>query len=345
MLARHALRRPKVRLAATAALLLLCAAPVVAKKPLKEIKIDCADGDSINHALERQETELILYISGICTEDVVVRRDNVKLLGTDPALDGIQAATVDATYGAALFIRSSRYVEVENLQLTGAKHAGLIIEDSRRAVNLRNLQIEGNLEVGFRAANSLVVGYDLSITGNGIAGIGLSETAYLRCTDCVVYDNPSDTFGFGIVGSAGALATMIGGSVSGRWPISFRFNAVADLNQTDVSGEVAIDAQGSASVTVKGATVDGSIRVDSDSQVELANSRQALNPLPGGNVVTGGSQLTATGTTLIGETAFDEFSNGVFRGTTSLETLACSSGGDAVCDAGVTVTSSSCSSC
>ncbi len=333
--------------AAIAVLLLIGAGPLAAApKPLKVLNIDCAKGDSINHALDRNETELIINIAGICTEDVVVRRDRVTLRGVDPAVDGIQAATVDDPYGAALYIRGARRVNVENLQLTGGKHAGLLIEDVRRSTILRNLRIEGNQEVGLVASNSLVVGFDLWITGNGIAGVGLSETAYLRCDDCTVADNPSADQGFGVIGSAGALATLFRGSITAGLPLSFRFNSVAALNGTTVTGYVALDARDSGSISVQGATIDGAIRADGDSRIELRNSRQVFNPVPGGNVVSGASQMTvAAGSMLIGETAFDEFSNGLFSQGSSLETLACATGSNAICSADVSLTSSSCSSC
>lgn len=323
----------------------LAAAPAFAK-PLKIVDIDCADGDSINKALEKRDTELIINIAGICTEDVVVRRDRVTLRGTDPALDGIRAATVDDPFGATLFIRGARLVNVENLQLTGGKHAGLLIEDARRNVILRNLHIEGNQEVGLLASNALVVGFDLLITNNGIAGMGLSETAYLRCDDCRIADNPTATLGYGVVSSAGALVQLNRGSVSARFPLSIRFNSVAAVTGTTLTGTVAVDASGSAQITVQNATIDGSIRADGDSRIEFFNSQQIFNPVAGGNRITGASQMNAyAGTLLIGETTFDEFSNGMLSQASTLETLTCSSGSDAICSADVGILGSNCSSC
>jgi hypothetical protein len=212
----------------------------------------------------------------------------------------------------------------------GGKHAGLTIEDARRNVILRNLRIEANQEVGLQASNSLVAGFNLSITGNGIAGVGLSETAYLRCDDCTIADNPGPGRGFGVVGSAGALATLIRGSISARFPLSFRFSSVADAYGTALIGDVALDARGSAQIT----------------EIELRNSQQIFNPASGGNVVSGASQLTATaGSMLIGETVFDEFSNGIFSQESTLESLDCATSSDAICAANVSKSSSTCWSC
>ena len=323
----------------------LVATPAEAK-PFKEVTVICADGDSINKELARRDTELLINIVGICTEDVVVRRDRVTLRGADPALDGIRAATVDDPYGAALFIRGGRIINVENLQLTGAKHAGLLVEDVRRNVVLRNLRIESNREVGLLASNSLVVGFGLSINNNGLAGVGLSENAYLRCEDCIVEDNPSASAGFGVLASAGAFLTFTRGSIAAQFPLSMRFNSVGDVQGAEITGLVALDASGSARIRARGTTIDGSIRADQDSQLDLRNCRQAFNPAPGGNVVTGASQMSVSaGTQLIGETVFDEFSTGLFSGAAALESLACSGGADAICEAGVTMTSSSCGSC
>ena len=326
--------------------LLQLGAPSLEAKPFKQIDVECAKGDSINDALDRRDTELLINIIGICTEDVMVARDRVTLRGTDPAVDGIQAATIDDPYGAALFIRGARRVAVENLQLTGAKHAGLLIEDSRRDVVLRNLWIEGNKESGLLASNSLVVGFDLWITGNGIFGVGLSETALLRCEDCTIADNPAAGQGFGLVASAGALATLTRGSISAQFPLTLRYNSVATVTGTTLTGYVAVNASGSANVTLSNANIDGSIRADGDSQIELRNSQQVFNPVPGGNVVSGASQMTVTaGSILIGETAFDEFSNGIFGQGSTLETLTCATGSDVMCHANVGKSTSSCGSC
>lgn len=352
MNARHLLRHlRRVRYAllgliAIALLLQLGAAPLAAQKPPKVMDIDCADGDSINRAVSRRYRELIINIKGICVEDVVVARDRVTLRGTDPAVDGIQAASTDDPYGAALFIRGGREVTVENLQLTGGRHAGLAIEDVRRSTILRNLRIEGNKEVGLQASNSLVMGFDLSITGNGLAGVGISETAYFRCQDCTIADNPAAGQGFGVLASAGAMMTLTRGSVSAEFPLSFRFNSVADVNGTTVSGYLAIHATGNANFKVRNATIDGSILADDHSLIDLRGSQQVFNPAPGGNVITGDSQMTVTaGTMLIGDTVFDEFSNGIFSRRASLEELVCSTNSDAACTADVSKSSSTCASC
>lgn len=337
--------RIAVTLSVTALLVPILAGPMAAGE-YKEVTVDCTKDGSVNRELQRPDKELLINIIGICTEDVVVRRDGVTLRGADPAVDGIRAATVDDPYGATLFIRGGQRVNVENLQLTGAKHAGLLIQDVRRNTILRNLRIEGNREVGLVASNSLVVGFDLSISNNGLAGVGLSETAYLRCDDCTIADNPSAGAGFGVLSSAGALLTFSRGSISARFPLSMRFNSVADVQGATIAGWVALDASGSSRIRARGSTLDGSIRADQDSQIDLANCRQAFNPVPGGNVITGASQMSVTASTqLIGDTAFDEFSNGLFGGASQLESLACNSGADAICDAKVTMTSSTCSSC
>ncbi len=149
-----------------------------------------------------------------------------------------------------------------------------------------------------------------------------------------------------MLASAGALLTFNRGSISARFPLSFRFNSVADVRGATISGYVALDASGSARIRARGSTIDGSIRAAEDSQIDLRNCRQAFNPVPGGNLITGASQMSVSaGTQLIGETAFDEFSNGLFSGAAQLESLACASGADAICEIGVKMSSSSCPSC
>ena len=179
--------RQPARILALAILLPVAAAAA----PLKIVDVDCADGDSINKALGKKDTELIINVQGVCVEDVVVTRDRVTLRGTDPAVDGIQAATADDPFGASLLVRGARDVWIENLTLGGGRHAGLRVEDSRRNVNVVNSRLEGNGEFGITLSASLTVLTDVVITGNGFVGAGVSETAVLVCIDCTIVDNPS----------------------------------------------------------------------------------------------------------------------------------------------------------
>ena len=85
----------------------------------KTVRVYCGSwwSGSINKALETPAEELAIEIHGMCTEDVVISRDNVTLLGADPESDGIQSEVEGK--GAALTVIGSRFVTVENLTLNG----------------------------------------------------------------------------------------------------------------------------------------------------------------------------------------------------------------------------------
>src|SRR3972149_8507765 len=70
----------------TAALLVLAAlspVPRVSADPVQTQRVDCAKGQSINQALDRDDERkpLLVVIRGTCTENVVVGRDDVTLQG------------------------------------------------------------------------------------------------------------------------------------------------------------------------------------------------------------------------------------------------------------------------
>ena len=68
-------------------------------KPLATETVDCSKGDSITTAIERNpDAESVLVeIRGVCTEAVVIRRDNVTLRGADPAMDGVRGLGIPPT--------------------------------------------------------------------------------------------------------------------------------------------------------------------------------------------------------------------------------------------------------
>ncbi len=343
--------RKSIFYAAVVAIPALLAGGAAAQGPgLKTFTVDCAAGDSINQVLARNAGALIVNVVGLCVEDVVIQRDRVTLRGADPAADGIQAATLTDRFGAALLIRRARYVRVENLTLSGARRAGLRIEDSRREIEIVNCRIENNQEFGIVMAAASAVGTDLVVTGNGFVGVGISEAALLQCDNCTIADNPGPGQGTGLMSVLASQLRLNGGLVSARLPVWVRSSAFGILTDTTVVGRIALRADQSGDITFNRGTVDGSLSLSGDSQITLLSAQQISNPT-GFNTATGGSLLTV-GTlggwapaTVVGTTYFEEFSHGVFRRGTSVGALTCVSGADAQCEGSVARAASSCSSC
>ena len=92
---------------------------------VKTILVDCDKGDSINKALGEKADELIIKIKGMCQEHVVIERDNVTLLGSDPAVDGIKGPIGDPEAIALVELRQTADVRLENLMITGSEGIGI----------------------------------------------------------------------------------------------------------------------------------------------------------------------------------------------------------------------------
>ena len=325
----------------------------------KTVDVDCAAGDSITDALKRKADELIINISGLCVEDVTVRRDRVTFRGTDPLTDGIQAATTDDPFGAALLIRESRFIRVENLKLTGAPRTGLRIENARRHVYVDNCRLEGNDNFGLVVLGGLTDVTDTVITGNGDAGIAASENGFVLCDNCTVVDNPAADEGFGVISSLASSVSLRNSTVTANFALEADAGAFITVRDSTITGNpdpvfgfgLGLIASDNGEITVFDSTLNGSIQVSNQGQIFLTAVDQTSNPV--GNLVLDNGNLRVRGrggptpvpSNLIGTTSFVRFGRGIFQSGTNLDILTCNQGADAVCTAGVTKTSSTCALC
>ncbi len=285
--------------------------------------VDCFSGESINKALENRkdlDKLLTIEITGICDEDVLVQRDNVRLIGlnldlTDPdnpiPTDGIRAVSTDPnappTFGVALWIRDAANVTVKDLRIFGAARHGLRVTNSRPLILVENCRLEGNANRGLSVADSNVTVQDTTLTGNDGGGATL----------------------FGAV-------------------------AIFDNCIFDEDG-VAVTAGNHSTDRLRDSTVtSGAYRANRKSIIELENTDQIVNPSQ--NLFTSGSQLTAGPPSSIqGPSTFTNFSSG-FLGSvgggnvaTHSGNITCRSLSDLFCpdpasiiDGGVTLGCASC---
>ena len=115
--------------------LALIASPVAAKE--KTIQVDCSKGQSINQALRDKAEELIIQISGMCQERVVVTRDNVTLIGSDPVTDGVTGPALDDPWVQRALVRvnDGRNVRLEKLTITASVARTLEIAEKIHSQN------------------------------------------------------------------------------------------------------------------------------------------------------------------------------------------------------------------
>lgn len=154
------------------------------------VSVDCTKGHSINSALTQHPNarELIVEISGMCQENVVVRRDRVTLRGTDPTNDGIQALVNSDISEVALWVREAQLVTVENLKLTGGFSGLLATNVTLTNLRVINCRLDNNRAYGAQLQNALVEAQNSTFSSNGNINAGVFSASRLQCTGCTFAD-------------------------------------------------------------------------------------------------------------------------------------------------------------
>jgi len=297
------------------------------------VQVDCTDLDPANHdsisaALNNPAKELTIEISGICEEEVQVRRNNVTLRGTNPLVDGIRPA-LDEPLDQALNLFGVHLILIENLKLTGGR-IGLSVNNSF-SVDVVNCRVEDNEIIGviFGSASGSNDLIDSVVTGNGGIGIWVTNGSSLRCTRCTV-----ENHGHGIQLTQGSEFTLRDSTVEGFRAIDASGGSrVLGFGPNTINGlPWALRATGTVSVELSGTSVDGRLDLRQGSVVKLFGA--AHTNIGGPSQILSGSTLVMDGaTTMEGDLTLTELSEAVFPAGASIAgSLFCSLGADAFCD-------------
>lgn len=183
---------------AIAAILIASVAISVNAQTSATVKVKCSSGQSINTALKQHPNakSLIVEIEGMCSENVIVTRDNVTLRGTSPASDGIQAIASTTPTDVGLWVRGAHQVNIENLKLTGGFAGLLATEVSTTNLEIVNCRLEGNRAHGALLEYALIEAEDTVFASNGNVNAGVFSSR-LACTRCTF----SDPLGNGALGT------------------------------------------------------------------------------------------------------------------------------------------------
>jgi hypothetical protein len=331
-----------------------------------EVAVNCTLGESINEALQVPAEELTVAINGVCNEDVIIRRDDVTLLGTSPAASGIHYGGTPNEPGLAVVrIWNADGVRLENLSVTGGVRHGVLAGNS--TVTIDNCEVTGHARFGFAAwwgsdvtgegstfSDNGEWGYvaangngnltDLTVSGNTAGGMALAAGSALNCTSCVVSGNGTDQWAVlsteashgyfydsAISGDGGVWAEMSGFVLGQDTPVTATSWALYSSEQRDINWYATADP----------VQISGRILVDWKGFLWASGVEQATNP--GSNVVLKDSTLFLQSSTLLGLDN-DTFANGEVQGS-NLGDVTCANGSDLFCDGSSTVTSSSCGLC
>jgi len=125
------------------------------------VQVNCANGDSIQDALDTLAVGLIIEVSGTCIENLVIKRDLVTLRGVNldvgtgeptDRIQGVPGADEPPHFGNVILIRDSLIVNVEGLILQGDNgviavyRSGASTDEDSGAITLKGVFTEGNSE-------------------------------------------------------------------------------------------------------------------------------------------------------------------------------------------------------
>jgi len=248
----------------TAALLVLAAlspVPRVSADPVQTQRVDCAKGQSINQALDRDDERkpLLVVIRGTCTENVVVGRDDVTLQG-EPGAAIVAADPSQPT----LTLDGARRVLVTGLTLGGGSDGVFAVRGSTVDVAACALQNNSRFGLVVSFGGTAVVDNCL-IQTNGGGGAVATNGAQLVVTNSTVQNNT----GNGLTAARNAHL-RVGQDAAGSmtpWPVTVQGNTQSGIVVTDASAGIVVAttvennggsgvvSQASSSVTVGAGTL------------------------------------------------------------------------------------------
>ena len=278
--------------------------------------VACSAGETINGALARGDSRkpVTIQVSGTCTENVVIARDDVTLLAmgasvsaADPSRPTIlvQGSRVAVSFfgvtggSDAIAVNGGDGVTIQNVTLQGATRYGLYIAHGSAALNNSNITGNGEAGIFLRVADTRVTGGQIfGNTGPGIEAV--------RNSSASISDNTiSNNTGGGILFDTGSTLTMGGGTIgpSPGHGLELATHSNANLTNVAISGNgaggVLLDAGSTAVIS------GGTIGPNGGIGIALAsNSTATLTNVPitgngaGGVVLDTGSTATISGNTI-----------------------------------------------
>jgi len=182
----------------------------------RTVEVDCTDGRSIAHALDRgnEDRPLVVTIRGICNENVVIDRDDVTLRGASSS-DGVTG--LDPTKDTIL-VDGARRVVIENLTVSGGGNGITFARGSSGTMDGCAVQNTGGHGVRIEGGGATVI--NSTISSNHVAGIMLEDggSGRIGITNANQYagNTISGNGGDGIHLQYGATASIGGNTISGN---------------------------------------------------------------------------------------------------------------------------------
>lgn len=294
-------------------------------KTTDTVVVNCAKGDSINAALTNPAVELTIQIKGVCTENVLILRDNVTLVGTSPATDGIRddpSNTVFSKRLGVVFVAGIS-VRLEKLSIANGSLYGVWASNDGW-VRVSDCDIFGNVWDGIVNVGGTVNVFNTTLHDNTRGGVSTWSGGDLNCTGCTI--SGSKWGGLSLSGSR------------------------LGLKNTNIEASIgALGAFEHGWISFDTGSFAGGIDSENQSAISISAGIQTAKPIGWSVWADVNSIVTAnTGSVLLDPVELVQFSNLTLRGGSTITgDLSCWSGSNAFCanPSLVSGTTTGCSAC
>jgi hypothetical protein len=308
------------------------------------VAVNCAAGQSVQAAVDASAGPVEIVITGLCTENVLIRDKDVTLRGaTGPSQDGIRSASPTIP---ALTVRGSGIDAISNLSFSKSAGPAVMIRGVNATLQGCELASNGGTALSV-VMGAFVLADGLRFDGNVGRSINVTDAQFF-CSGCDVSGN-----NFAVVANRGATASLLDSVVTGRRGIlAVDGGTLADLDcatadtphpcSMRVTG-VAAQAVGGASATLFGAgDFTGQVTANEGATVALIGVRQIAGAQLGlapstniadffGRIVVASLSESERGFLL--STNLDHFARLVVTDVSTVSgTVQCSTAADAVLD-------------
>jgi hypothetical protein len=311
----------------------------------KTVAVDCTMGQSLQAAINREDGPLVIDVNGICNENVTVIRKDVTLRGSDPLTDGIQGVVAVPQFPALRF----RYVDsgrVENFSISNGPGPGMAAVFSH--LTLVNCRVTGNGGAGMVVTEgSFADATGLTVSQNTGQGANVQRGAIFFCQACDFVSNG----GFAAAAGNGGFLTLLNTVVTGRRGLSSNAG-YADIDcisfisshpcSLQATGQAAVASDKGTAVLFGAGDFTGQLQTDDRGSVQLFGARQLATGQPGqgplaNGVGTFGTLVAGTDdvgqSQLFGTTVVSGFGRALLSDATTLSgSIQCNSAGDAWLD-------------
>ncbi len=338
--------------------MVLLALPALAQERSRSrtVRVDCSRrGASIARALETRADELVVEISGICNENLEIRRSNVTFRGAsgDRTRDGIRGVGTDPAV-AIVDVWDAVDVTFEDLTLAGG--AGIALNAARSPrVFLSNCRLVDNGSMGVYVTLGSSVYAERCDFSRNLSGARATRASRFVCEGCSFEDNTGwavMALEYGRVQIDGWWADPslegseppdVPSSVIGPLGVGGMTNGIAYLRYTTI-GPAAGSDTGTALLASYGSWIDV-VFCGLEGRVLIDNARVRLHEVtqaslgPAANSLRAGGQLQVSATSLVGPLDVLEFSHALIQfGSVVDGDVHCARAGDVWGDADSSVT-------